>query len=169
LLLDISITMNITQFKNLIGFSFLFLKACDVKLIESTPEYIMGKYKSLIDVPITNLKGEYSVEFESFLNELYFKKWGIDINSSYVTSDEFLKFKKVFRYLFIINYRFEYSLRLTPKILVQFFEKYIGDSNLITKDDYATNCIHELIRRDVLRPYMESHSRTIKIMTLYSE
>jgi hypothetical protein len=140
-----------------------------MKLLDSTPDYVMGKYKSLIDVPITDLSSEYSEEFECFLNEVYFKKWGIDRKGSYVTSDEFLKFKKVLRYLFIMNYRFDNSLKLTPKIIVKFFEKYIGDSSLITKDKFATNCIHELIRRDAINPYLESYSRTIKIMTLYSD
>lgn len=137
--------MTINQIKNLVGFTILF--NYDTSMLLSSPDYILEKYNTFINLDI-NHTVEFSDKFEKFYYE-YQSKWKYNDD----------KLKIIMYYLFRFN-------RYSPNISIIFkrFKLIIGDYNNINNNT-AHLSLHILLRNKILEPYLEKNfnKRIIKI------
>lgn len=154
--------MTLNQIKNLFGFSFLFLNDSGsfYGVAQHSPSYIMEKYKTFINIPVKQWKHEYSNEFEVFLRDIYYRRWG---NNTVKLPDET---EWVIQYLFVISRILDRKGKLKPNDMVKNFKIYIGDINTICDSPFSINTLHFKFRQQLLEKYIEKNSRVIKILSL---
>lgn len=152
--------MKLNQIVNLIEFTLLFNKSCDNSVFTSNYDYIIEKFNTFINVDIKNTHYLKSKKLDDLLIE-YTNIWG-KLNS--YDSDEENKIINIILYLLEINVTIKPN-KITPIKMHTLFNKYIGDSNNITKKN--NDCrLHFILLKNVITPYIERYDREIKLLTL---
>lgn len=162
--------MEYNQIENLISFVFLFHPASNRghELSLQSPDYVYDKYCTFINIPI-NKKFKKSKRFNNFLND-YYKLWFKHKENypQYLIQYKYEnEIEEILQFLYetVYNRPKKYKY-LSPYLMIDNFNKYIGDSNKINKNKDGYYTLHQIFRSDLLLQYVKKYERDIKLLTL---
>jgi len=154
--------MTLNQIKNLFGFSFLFLNESNgfYGIAQHSPDYIMEKYKTFINIPVKQWKNGYSNQFQIFLRDVYYRRWGS--NEVKLPDDT----ECVIQYLYVISRIWIKKGAIKPNDMIKNFNIYVGNIDTICDSPLSVNTLHVIFRTNLLEKYIEKNARVIKLLTL---
>lgn len=136
------------KFKNLLKFNLIFSRftngaTTEDILLNSSPDYIIEKFKQFLGIDPMYKEIELNVNDEDFLIE-YNKIWNN------------IEHKNILVYLLNTD-------GLNIKILYNNFEKYIGDFDMITSK--TTKGLHKKIEKTLLASIISNNKKQIEIIS----